>query len=113
MQGIACFDGLIENSVISNNEVFTDHAHGITLACAQKCEIGNNIVISTDPTKVISHIAIATNKEAIPYESANNLVTNNTCSKYNLTGVTKNLGNLEVLEQDVVALLESELPLAA
>ena len=113
MQGIACFDGLIEDSIISDNEVFTDHAHGITLACAQNCNIRNNLVVSTDPQKVVSHIAIATNKAAIPYESADNSVTNNTCAKYTLTGVPRNLGNQIIDEQKMYAYLNNELPMAA
>lgn len=113
MQGIACFDGMIEHSTITDNEVFTDHAHGITLGCAQKCEIRNNMVISTNPDKVISHISIATNKTAIPYESSDNSVTNNISAKFTLTGVTRNLGNHAVDEQDMLALIETELPIAA
>jgi len=113
MQGIACFDGLIKDSIITNNEVYTDHAHGITLACAQECQIGNNVVISTNPNIVSSHIAITTNKKAIPYVSANNSVTNNTSAKYILTGVTRDLGNLKISEEELRTLIETELPIAA
>ena len=113
MQGIGCFDGLLVGAVISDNEVFTDHAHGISIACAHKCQISNNMVISSDPQKVESCISIATNKRTIPYESEKNTVINNVCAKYNLTGVTKDQGNQHIEKANALALLENELPVAA
>jgi len=113
MQGIACFDGLIVDAIITDNEVFTDHEHGITLACAQDCQIRNNMVISTKPKEVVSHISISTNKTAIPYESSNNTVTNNISAKFTLTGVTSDLGNHAIDEQNMIAMIETELPMAA
>ncbi|MEN8202767.1 MAG: right-handed parallel beta-helix repeat-containing protein [Bacteroidota bacterium] len=45
LQGIAVFDGFVEDWVIENNLVAIDHPHGISLYGAKNCKIVNNTVL--------------------------------------------------------------------
>jgi hypothetical protein len=45
LQGIGCFDGFFEDWIVENNEILTDHWHGITLGGARNCRIVNNTVV--------------------------------------------------------------------
>jgi parallel beta-helix repeat protein len=53
-QGITCFDGWVEDWVIENNLVVTDHFHGIALYGAINCRIVNNTVVSNTSAKSTS-----------------------------------------------------------
>lgn len=108
LQGIGCFDGLLRKAVISGNEVFTDHKHGISLGKAQQCIMDNNIVVSTQPEKVVSWINISTNKN-LPFESSRNQVRGNQSGEFNLEGVTKNSGNVVLDEDQMIALRDFDL----
>jgi len=48
LQGIACFDGPLNNWLVENNLVVVNHWHGISLYGAVNCTITNNTVL--DPT---------------------------------------------------------------
>lgn len=50
LQGIGCFDGFFEDWVIENNEILTDHWHGISLYGARNCRIVNNTVVDLNTT---------------------------------------------------------------
>ena len=50
LQGIGCFDGFFEDWIIENNEILTDHWHGITLSGARNCRIVNNTVVDLNTT---------------------------------------------------------------
>ena len=84
MQGIIITDGHIENSVVENNLVVSDHYHGITLFGAVNCRIQNNTVMKT-PTPVnpttdaIPWIQYTKDKQG--NECSNSIIRNNIASK--------------------------------
>jgi len=51
LQGIGCFDGMLENWLVENNVIITDHWHGITLSGAINCVIINNTVVDINQEK--------------------------------------------------------------
>ncbi len=84
MQGIMHTDSRVENVIIENNLVVSDHYHGITLASAKNSRIQNNTVVKT-PNSVNPDL------KAIPWiqirdakgvgEPTGNIVRNNICYK--------------------------------
>ena len=84
MQGIIITDGHIENSIIENNLVVSDHYHGITLVGAVNCRIQNNTVMKTPAsvnptTDAIPWIQYTKDKQG--NECRNSIIRNNIASK--------------------------------
>ena len=84
MQGIIITDGHIENSVVENNLVVSDHYHGITLMGADNCRVQNNTVMKTptsvNPTaNVMPWIQLRADKNG--NECSNSTLRNNIASK--------------------------------
>lgn len=76
LQGIGCFDGFFEDWLIENNEILTDHWHGITLGGARNCRIVNNMVVDlNDERPGPPWIRIGRHKNGMP--SSGNLIRNN------------------------------------
>lgn len=85
MQSLIVTDGYIENSVVENNLIVTDHPHGITLSAPINCRVQNNTVIKT-PT------SINPDSSATPWiafwadknggEPSNSIMRNNIASKF-------------------------------
>lgn len=83
LQGIGCFDGFFEDWVIENNEILTDHWHGITLLGARNCRIVNNTVVDLNTTSPgPPWIRIAAHKDGTA--SSANLIRNNLATDYSV-----------------------------
>lgn len=67
VQGIGCFDGLLVDSEISDNTVFTNHELGIAISHDQNCTITGNTVRST-LANVKSRIHIGSTKPVLHTE---------------------------------------------
>ncbi len=84
LQGIGCFDGFFEDWVVENNEILTDHWHGITLLGARGCRIVNNTVVDLNTTSPgPPWIRISNHKNGMP--STNNVIRNNLATDYSVT----------------------------
>lgn len=81
LQGIGCFDGFFEDWVIENNEIRTDHWHGISLYGARNCRIVNNTVVDLNTaTPGPPWIRITRHKNRTP--STGNLIRNNLATAF-------------------------------
>ncbi len=76
LQGIACFDGPIQNWIVENNLVIVDHWHGISLYGATHCSIINNTVLDPSPEDNIGPSWIKI-EDLNGYPSSDCIVTNN------------------------------------
>lgn len=95
LQGIGCFDGFFEDWVIENNEILTDHWHGITLSGARNCRIVNNTVVDRNTTSPgPPWIRIGNHKNGTA--STGNVIRNNLATDFSVdTGVAVMDHNLE------------------
>ena len=96
LQGIGCFDGMFEDWVVENNVICVDHYHGITLMGALNTRITNNTVVDTfSGGPGPAWIRISPHKSGT--DGANNLVSNNLASNYNVEGLGTRLTHNRVV----------------
>jgi parallel beta-helix repeat protein len=83
LQAIGCFDGFFEDWIIENNEILTDHWHGITLSGARNCRIVNNTVVDLNATSPgPPWIRISQHKDGTA--STGNVIRNNLATDYSV-----------------------------
>ena len=98
MQGIINTDGIIENSLIENNLIVSDHYHALTLLGPNNCRVQNNTVsitpTSINPTaNVVPWVQIAKNKSGVVPSS--NIIRNNLSSKFTPWTYDENINTTE------------------
>lgn len=81
-QGGLCFDGTLADSEISHNTIITNHAHGLTLASAQGCNLIGNLIAHSDPDQQ-SWLMLGTRKPN-HQACANNQLMDNLAQRYEL-----------------------------
>jgi len=97
LQGVGCFDGFFEDWIIENNEILTDHWHGITLAGARNCRIVNNTVVDLNTSSPgPPWIRIGPHKNGAP--SAGNTVRNNLTTSLQVAADTATLDHNLVID---------------
>jgi hypothetical protein len=96
LQGIGCFDGFFEDWIIENNEILTDHWHGITLSGARNCRIVNNTVVDLNTASPgPPWIRIGQHKDGTA--SSGNIIRNNLATDYSVdAGAAVQDHNLEI-----------------
>jgi len=96
LQGIGCFDGFFEDWIIENNEILTDHWHGITLSGARNCRIVNNTVVDLNTTSPgPPWIRIGPHKDGTA--SVGNIIRNNLATDFSVdAGAAVQDHNLEI-----------------
>jgi hypothetical protein len=85
-QAMGFFDGIFENQIIENNEIYVDHPIGIWILGAFNCKINNNYVhrcsYNTFFNKSLPSITINNSKTNLISE--NNIITNNNAERFNI-----------------------------
>ncbi|MBK8453625.1 MAG: N-acetylmuramoyl-L-alanine amidase [Thiofilum sp.] len=110
MQGIVCFNGRLQDSVIKDNLIINDHEHGISVRNARNCQIIGNKILSSRPTIVQNWLMLGVPLAAQVASCVNNKVVDNKALTYRLTtSMVSQSANNETLTLDQVEELLEDL----
>lgn len=103
-QAMGFFDGIFENQIIENNEIYVDHPIGIWILGAFNCKINNNYVrrcsYNTFFNKSLPSITINNSKTNLISE--NNIITNNNAERINIIQQGGTQNNNKIISTDIL-----------